>query len=404
VTQTEDTTGTTGCPVITLDITAGGKEPGEWVRIYDQLRAQNRMLFSDFGPAGGFFITTRHDDMLQVLQDPETWSSRTMMVLDPNPQTLWIPEMLDPPEHTTWRQQLGPLFSPKQVDRLEDAVRSRVVELIDGFEDAGACDFAADFANKFPTSVFLEMMGLPVEELDTFMAWEADILHGDNATPEGLGRMQAAMGEVMGYFAGLVEKRRADPQDDIISKALAFDIDGRPPTQDELLAFLLLMFMAGLDTVTQNLNYSIYHLASHPEDRARLVSEPALIPSAIEEFVRAYSIVIGGRKATRDTEIGGCPIKAGQMILVPLSSACRDEAEFPDSTTVKIDRTPNNHIGFGAGPHRCLGSHLARREMKIALEEWHKRIPDYRLADGAAPKEHGGMLGLDSVPLVWDVR
>jgi cytochrome P450 len=133
------------------------------------------------------------------------------------------------------------------------------------------------------------------------------------------------------------------------------------------------------------------------------VEDPSLIPSAIEECLRASGPVIVSRKATKDTVVAGCPVKAGQMLTMAVASASRDEAAFPDGTTVKIDRTPNSHLGFGAGPHRCLGSHLARREMKIAMEEWHKRIPNYRLADGAEPKEHGGMLGLDGLPLAWDV-
>jgi cytochrome P450 len=373
------------------------------VEHYDRLREQGRVLFNTFGPAGGHFILTQHDDILEVLQDAETFSSRAVTPLEPDPPYLWIPEMLDPPEHTMWRQQLGPLFSPKQVDRLEEKVRTRAVDLIERFQDQGGCDFAADFSSQFPTTIFLELMGLPVEELPQFLSWEAGILHGDRGTQEGMDASMRAMGEVMEYFGDLIERRRQEPQDDIVSKALAFNIDGRPPTQEELLAFCLLLFMAGLDTVTQNLNYSMYYLASHPEDRSRLAADPSLIPSAIEEFVRAYAIVVAARKATRDVEVAGCPVKKGQMLAMSLASANRDDAAFPDGTEIKIDRSPNNHIGFGAGPHRCLGSHLARREMKVALEEWHKRIPEYRLADAPSPKEHGGMFGLDGeIRLVWD--
>jgi cytochrome P450 len=245
-------------------------------------------------------------------------------------------------------------------------------------------------------------MGLPVEELDQFLAWEAGILHGDNSTAEGRELAGRSMMEVIGYFAQLVEQRRADPRDDIVSRALTFDLDGRPPTHEELMAFCLLMFMAGLDTVTQNLNYAMWHLASTPSDRERIVADPGLIPGAVEEVVRAFAIVIAARKATEDTVVAGCPVRKGQMIAVSLASANRDEELFADGTQIRIDRSPNNHIGFGAGPHRCLGSHLARREMKIALEEWHRRIPSYRLADGSPPVEHGGMYGLSSVRLVWD--
>jgi cytochrome P450 len=392
-----------GCPVINLNTSEGGKRPGEWVEIWDALRAQAPMLFNEFGPAGGFFMPTRYADVMEVMQDAARFSSQAVSVFDPEPAYRWIPEMLDPPEHRTWRQQLAPLFSPKQTERLDDRVRARAVELIEGLKDRGRCDFNADFASRFPTTIFLELMGLPVEDLDRFLRWEEDILHGDSGSPAGHEAMMRAMGEVMGMFSQVIEQRRVEPADDIITKALAFDIGGRPPTDDELLSFCLLMFMAGLDTVTQNLNYSIYHLATHEADRRRIAADPQLLGAAIEEFIRAYSIVVPARKATCDTKIAGVEIKAGQMVAVSMSTANRDEAAFPDGTSVIIDRSPNSHIGFGAGQHRCLGSHLARREMRIALEEWHARIPDYRLAEGAAPREHGGMYGLDSLLLEWDV-
>ncbi len=168
-----------------------------------------------------------------------------------------------------------------------------------------------------------------------------------------------------------------------------------------MLAFCLLMFMAGLDTVAAQLAYSFWHLATHDDDRRRIVADPTLIPGAIEEFLRYYSFVTPGRKVMHDTEIAGCPIEAGKMIFMPLASANRDSREFVDADKVIIDRQDNRHIAFGAGPHRCLGSHLARQELRIALEMWHERIPDYHLRDGAEVLEHGGQIGLDSLPLVW---
>jgi cytochrome P450 len=161
------------------------------------------------------------------------------------------------------------------------------------------------------------------------------------------------------------------------------------------------MFMAGLDTVSATLGWSFLHLARNDADRARLVNDPSVTANAIEEFLRAYAIVIPARKVMTDTVVQGCPMKAGDMVSVPINAATRDEAIYPNATTVNIDRQPNNHIAFGAGPHRCLGSHLARRELTIAMEEWHKRIPNYRLADGAELLETGGQLGLEALPLVW---
>ncbi|MDT5322511.1 MAG: hypothetical protein QOD88_5033, partial [Mycobacterium sp.] len=168
-------------------------------------------------------------------------------------------------------------------------------------------------------------------------------------------------------------------------------------------SFCLLMFMAGLDTVSVTLGWMFLHLARNDHDRSAIVADPTAIPTAVEEFVRAYAIVIPARKVMADIEIQGCPMKAGDMVNIPLNAATRDESAFSDATTVDISRKPNNHIGFGAGPHRCLGSHLARQELRIALEEWHTRIPNYRLAPDAQMLESGSQLGLESLPLVWDL-
>jgi cytochrome P450 len=215
--------------------------------------------------------------------------------LDPNPSYKWIPEMLDAPEHGWWRRALGPLFAPGAVAKLEDKVRSRAVELIDGFIDRGSCDFMADFAQRFPTSIFLELLGLPVEELPMFLRWEDQILHG--AAPDGEAPGSARLGamrEVMQYFTGFIAQRRQEPKDDIISKSLTFSINGAPPSDEDLLSFLLLLFMAGLDTVTMTLGYPFWHLSTHPADRRRLATETSLTPMAIEEFLRAFAIVNPG--------------------------------------------------------------------------------------------------------------
>ncbi|MFZ2178015.1 MAG: cytochrome P450 [Rhodococcus sp. (in: high G+C Gram-positive bacteria)] len=388
---------TSTCPVHSLN-PFEPRPAGEWIAEYDRLRDEAPIVQNTFG--NPHYIVTGYDDILSVYQDPETFSSRAVTVFDPDPTYKWIPEMLDGNEHLQWRKQLGPLFSPKAMERLEEKVRGRAIDLIEAIAGRDNCDFMEDFAFQYPTSIFLELMGLPVEDLDKLMIWEHEILHTTGVGEEVGVRKLAAMNAVITYFGTIIDERRKNPQDDLISQALTFEIDGKPVTQADMNSFCLLMFMAGMDTVSATLGLIFHHLAENPDDRQRLVDDPDLIPTAIEEFIRAYAIVIPARQATKDTEIAGCPIRAGEMVSLPLNSATRDETAFDDATTVKIDRTPNNHIGFGAGPHRCLGSHLARRELKIALEEWHKRIPNYRLAEGASPKETGSQLGLDSVPLV----
>ncbi|MEU6037760.1 cytochrome P450 [Actinomadura sp. NPDC047616] len=234
----------------------------------DELRERCPAFHS--GAGHGFWVLTRHEDIVAAYQDAGSHSSRAISVIDPDPPYQWIPIMLDPPLHTTWRRLLRPLFTSARAAAMRDAVRRRCVELVEGMAAKGSCDFVADFARRFPTTVFLEFMGLPA------------------------------------------------------------------------------------------------------------------------------------RRLTADADVHGCPMRAGDMVMLPLMMANRDPRVFPDPQTVDFDRAPNRHIAFGAGPHRCLGAHLARLQLRIALEEWHRRIPDYRIPDGARPTEHAGLvLGLDTLPLTW---
>jgi cytochrome P450 len=389
-----------GCPVV--DFLPGGRMPvlGS-ARRMDELRRQTPIFRSE-QTAAGFWGLTGIEDIRAALQDPTTFSSSATTVADPNPPYLWVPQMLDPPRHTAWRRHLGPYFSPGVLQRLDDSVRKRCAELLEALPAKGSYDFHEEFSRKFPTSIFLDMFGLPLADLDQFLVWEHQILHLTPEEDPDQAKAFAAMMEVMGYFDALIAKRRDDPRDDILSDSIGWEIDGEPIPHEELLSFCLLMFMAGLDTVTIQLDYSFWHLASHPDDRRRLASEPDLIPSAVEELLRVYAFVPPSRKLTRDIELHGCQLKAGEMVFIALSSACRDPelvADRPEQ--VVLDRSPNPHLAFGLGPHRCLGSALARRELTIALEEWHKRVPDYRLPEGFVPEESGAMHGLNSLSLVW---
>jgi cytochrome P450 len=388
-------------PVRFEDINTPTSGPGEHFARYDALRAQADVHPGLAGDGLPFLLVSRMSGIRECMQDPALFSSSAVTPDAPEPPYKWIPEMLDPPLHTTWRHLLGPFFAPGAVERLKPRVQEVITEILDEVAERGHCDYVADVALRFPNTIFMEIMGLPVGDAAQFQVWETAILHGG---PSSSGSAIQAMQEVMGYFAELIAQRRAQPRQDILSIALTWEIDGAPVSDGDLLSFCLLMFMAGLDTVAMQLSYSMYHLALHPQDRQRLVADPGLWPSAMEEFLRYYSFVSPGRKVTRDTEVGGCPVKAGQMVWLPLASANRDPAEFPDADRVIIDRPNNRHLAFGAGPHRCLGSHLARQELLIGLTEWHKRIPDYRLDPAIAVSEHGGQVGLDNLPLIWDAR
>lgn len=404
--MTTKPTDQTSCPATGYTFARGSDPALSNFRRLDGIQAQCRpFLRADEEP--GYWVFTDYDAILEGLQHPELFSSSVIVPTEPDPPYKWIPVMLDPPEHTKWRHLLGLYFSPGRVKALEDEQRRFATDLIEKFRAEGRCDFYADFAEVFPTTIFLQILGLPIDKLADFMVWEDKILHG---TPErdpdrsiGIG----AMMEVMGYFSGLIAERRDNPEsrgDDIVSHAIEWEIDGEKPSDNDLLACMLLLFMAGLDTVAAQLAYTFYHLATNPKDRQRLAGDPSCVPAAVEELLRAYPIVQTARKATTDMEFHGCPIKKGDMIAFPLAMANRDPKVFPRGGMVDLDAARPRHIGFGAGPHRCLGSHLARQELTVAIQEWHRLIPDYRIADESAIQEHsGGVYSLERLPLQWEI-
>jgi cytochrome P450 len=379
------------CPV--------ARKPFEHFGLIDDLRMQDAIHFGD---ASGhpFWAVTAMEPIREAFQHPEIFSSTAVVPDSPEPPYYWIPEMLDAPEHNKWRKLLGPLFAPGAVAALEPKIRERFGRIIEEVAPKGKCDFVQDVSLRFPNQIFMDLMGMPLTDADRFQEWETAILHEGSSASD---RAMKAAGEVHAYFTDVIAQRRREPKDDIISKALGWTIDGEPISDADMMAFCLLMFMAGLDTVNTQLTYSALHLATHDEDRRRINEDPSLLAPAIEEFLRYYSFVTPGRKVLQDTELAGVEIKAGEMVFLPLVAANRDENEFPNGSQVIIDRKENRHIAFGAGPHRCLGSHLARLELNIALEEWHKRIPDYRIDPSIPIREHGGQIGLSNLPLEWDV-
>jgi cytochrome P450 len=393
-----------GCPALHFEFAEGTRSVLSGFRKFDELRRVHPVFRST--EAQGYHVFTEHDTILTGLQDPGLFSSRATVPTMPDPPYNWVPLMIDPPDHTKWRRLLGGWFTPKRIESMDSFMRDRCAALVDEIAPRGACDFVADFAGRFPTGIFLEILGLPIDELGRFMAWEDAIMHYSTESDPDHAKLFAAMGEVQGYFADLIAERRAAPggeADDIVSAAVSWSIDGAPVSDDDLLGCMLLLFMAGLDTVASQLSYTFHHLAGHPSDRARMVADPQLVPVVVEESLRAFPIVMLGRRVSRDVEFAGCPLKAGEMVSFALPSAGRDEKVYPHGTEVDLDRGMVRNISFGAGPHRCLGSHLARRELAIALEEWHRRIPDYRIIDAAAVSERAGngVFGIERLPLTW---
>jgi cytochrome P450 len=357
-----------------------------------------------FSPAyGGYWVLTSCADIRAAFQAPDVFSSAITGI---PANTFWprklLPLELDPPEHGRYRHPLARPFGPGAVAAMEPAIRQTCRDLVDGFAANGRCEFLADFAAPFPTAVFVERLGLPAEETKRFVAWNHDLLHAYD-DPD---RRAAAGRSIAAYLADLVERRSSGEGngdgDDLIAWLLATEVDGRRLTTEEIFDYSFLLFIAGLDTVTAALGFVFAYLARNPDHRTVLLADPDAIPMAGEELLRYHSFVNPARTVTRDVEFAGVTMRAGDRVLCSTTIAGRDTDEFPDAGEVRFDRADNRHIAFGAGPHRCLGSHLARAELRIALEEFHRRIPDYWIEEGAEIRAHGGgVLGIDHLPLRW---
>ena len=325
-----------------------------------------------------------------VLRHHEQFSSRVDLNLG-NVRPL-IPLNVDPPQHSKYRKLLDPLFAPKRMDEQEVDITRRVNGFIDTFIDRGECNFTEEFAELFPSSVFLGLIGLPEEDLRLFLHMRDGILHSEKIDPDALfdvDRRRAIMdetgGEVYDYFGRLIDERSQRPTDDIVSRFLAAEIDGEKLTREDILDILYLFLIAGLDTVSDSLTCFYAFLATHPEHRRQIVEDPSVIPAAVEELLRWESPVPSGvpRMAIDDAELpNGHTVAAGTAVMISYGAGNVDAAAYPDPFAVRFDRTENPHIAFGAGVHRCLGSHLARRELRITLREWHLRIPEYRIKPG----------------------
>jgi cytochrome P450 len=349
---------------------------------------------------GGFWIATDAETIRGVYDDPALFSSRQTSIptADAWPRAL-IPIELDPPVHTQFRRTLAAAFSPRAAAELDGPIRDSCARSIRRFIDAGSCDFVTEFARTMPTEVFIEhLFGFPREMTGEFVRWSFTLLHGESAAER---RVQGQ--QLVELLSGTIEERAKRREgDDIISHLLDSDIDGRKLTREEILDTAFLLFIAGLDTVTTSLSFAFNFLARHPEHRRQIIDEPTLIPQAVEELLRYHAFVSNTRTVTRDSEYHGIQLKAGDRMHLPGACAARDEREFEQPDAVIFRRRPNRHMAFGFGAHRCLGIHLARRELAVALSEWHDQIPDYEIDESKETVFHAGtMLGMKHLPLTW---
>jgi cytochrome P450 len=315
-----------------------------------------------------------------------------------------IPLQIDPPEHAHYRRVMDPHLSVKELAQLERDARVLVNEVIDRFIDRGECDFHAEFSMPLPCMVFLSLTGLPLEELPRFLAWKDNIIRPDTLDMDEAAAIRKRTGaEIYGFFEQAIDERANAQMDDILSRFMRTEVDGRTMSREEMLDLCYLFILGGLDTVTATLDCSIAYLAQHPEHRQALVDDPSLVPDAVEELLRTQTPVMQVlRVVVQPHEMHGVKMEAGDHVLVMLGSADTDPTEFGDEADlVDLHRESNRHLAFGGGPHRCLGSHLARLELRVALEELHKRIPDYRLAAGAELEYSPGIREIKSLPLVF---
>ncbi len=370
-----------------------------------QLMREEPVMSIDDLPSGRGVLLSRKEEIMEALRHPEIFSSN-MDAVDLKNKRPMIPLQIDPPDHKKFRKLLDPIFAPRKMAVMDDEVSSLVNRSIDRFIDRGEVDFAKEFSIPFPSQVFLTLLGLPLEELDTFLTMKDGIIRPDHVTGKLYGSHEASAYQqkiadsVYDYFNKVLDLREKDRKDDMLSHFLDAEVEGDRLTREDILDICFLFLIAGLDTVTATLDCMFAFLAQHPEQRQQLVADPSLIPNAIEELLRWETPVMGiARVAVQDTELNGCPIHAGEQVMVMIGSANTDEAEYPDGDVVRFDRDVNPHIAFGGGIHRCLGSHLARLELRVALREWHKRIPDYEVEPGHELVYTPGIRSIDFFPM-----
>lgn len=349
---------------------------------------------------GGHWVTTDADAAIQVLRHPEIFSSQYLSIPPSPMQPKMIPESLDPPEHRPYRQLLRPFFESKAIAPMEPHIVAWTNRIIDEIIDKGECDFVDAVSSRLPVSVFMEFFGFPLERFDEFRGITVEYFDGAVAIER---RMELTQ-QILAILTGLIQDRMAEPKDDLLSTLITTPFEGRTLSFEELMSICFLMFLAGLDTVSNGMSFGMRHLANDPALRQRIIDDPDCIYNVVEELMRRYGFVNTPRYVVQDTKLLGIDLKAGDSILVPTLVVGLDERLNPDPETVTIDRPAFRHAGFGSGVHTCLGLHLARMEMGILYRVWFERIGHFReLPSSDGPHMRAGsILALEKLHLAWD--
>ena len=336
---------------------------------------------------GGTWLPVTHELVHEIAYDTDHFTSRGVVVSntrpdEPAPVGPAPPITSDPPFHQIARRLMLPPFAPKQIEPWEPEVRILCRERLDAMgaisTGESVVDAALQYAQHIPVNVISRMLGFPLEDDDLFREFVHDVLEGVNIAPE---QREASFDRLDEYVTVQIDDHIANPRDDLTSFLLAADIDGQPLEREHVSGSIVLLLIAGIDTTWSAIGSALWHLASHPADRRRMLAEPEILPFAIEELLRAYAPVTMARLVAEDHDFHGCPMKAEEWVLLPFPAANRDPEMFERAHEVVIDRQVNRHAAFGLGIHRCLGSNLARLELRVAVEEFLARFPDFELAD-----------------------
>jgi cytochrome P450 len=351
----------------------------------------------------GVYLPTRHEDISAIAHDTDHFSSKSVLVSDTAVADLGQfrspPITSDPPDHQSHRRALLPAFSPKAIEKWLPITRDICRGLLDDLGDARSCDGSEDYAKHIPVKVIARMIGIPESDGDMFRRWVHELIE---VGPYDLTVARSATQEMFDYFADFVDARRVDRQEDLVTFLLDAEVDGEPMADHQISGGLFLLLLAGIDTTWSTIGSALWHLGHHPEDRRVLAADHAAFDPAVEEFLRFYSPVTMARVVTDEVDISGTTLCPGQRVLLPFPAANRDPEFLPDAEEFRLDREINRHSAFGLGIHRCLGSNLARMEVKVALEEWFARIPEFELTDPSSVTFSAGQIrGPRTIPLAW---
>jgi cytochrome P450 len=351
---------------------------------------------------GGHWVLLDYADIVEAYRNHQIFSTYQTPIPPIEPFPVVQPQGVDPPEHNVFRRLLAPMFTPVAVRGMTEELERRASRLIDGFAPRGECDFIADYAERFPTATFLYLFGLPEDRLHEFLALANSFFR--SVDPEARARN---ISEIYAVLDALFREKSESPGNDMASTIVqARDAEGRPHTWEDILNCGFLLFVAGLDTVTNTMAYIWRYLASTPDARRYFrerLDDPDAFLRAIEELMRINAVSNLFRRITHDCEFRGVRFRANDRVVLPNAVANRDPAIFRDPETIDLDREVNVHVTFGVGPHRCIGSHLAKREVMVSLQQWLRRIPDFELAaDQPAGSAFGGsVMGFTGLRLVW---